>query len=91
VRADTLVLAQADSHAAEVGRHPRVKRVAVRINNDKDALEVELAEDVIKPVRITLPKRVRVRLIEVEILDYAPGSEFKDGPGFSEIGLFDLR
>ena len=91
VRADTLVLAQADSHPAEVGRHPRVKRVAIRINKAKEALEVDLPEDVVRPLRVTFPKRVRVRLIEVEVLDYAPGTEFKDGPGFSEIGLYDLR
>jgi hypothetical protein len=90
-RADTLVLAQADSHPGELGRHPRVKRVAIRVNNDKDALEVDLPEDVIRPARITLAKRVRVRVIEVEILEYVPGSEYKDGPGFAEIGLFDLR
>ena len=91
VRADTVVLAQADSHSAEVGRHARVTRVAIRVNGDKEALEFELGEDVLRPVRITLPKRVRVRLLEVEILDYVPGSEFKSEPGFAEIGLFDLR
>ncbi len=91
VWADTLVLCQADSHPSEVGRHARVKRVAFKINNSKRATEVEFGTDVLRPGQFELPKRIRVRRIEIEILEVEPGSEHSAAAGFSEVGLTDRR
>jgi hypothetical protein len=89
--AGTLVLCQADSHTAELGRHPRVKRVAVRINGAKQATEYELDSDVLRPSVLALPRRMRVRELELKILEFEPGREFASEAGFSEVGLIDRR
>ncbi len=91
VWADTLVLSQADSQLAELGRHARVKRIAFRINGSKRASEVELGADVLRPSAFPLPKRVRVRSVLIEILEFEAGSEFAREAGFSEVGLTDRR
>ena len=87
--ARALVLCQSDSQLAEIGRHCRVKRVALRINNSKDPMVVELDEHVLRPATIELPKRIRIRKLEIEILEFEPGNEFKSEVGFSEVGLLD--
>jgi hypothetical protein len=88
VWAEALLLTQADSHPAEVGRHSRVTRIGYRLNGDRDLVEVALGEeDVLLPVEVPLEKRTRVRDLELVILDFEPGSEFKGEAGFAEVGL----
>jgi hypothetical protein len=87
--ADALVLSQSDSHFAELGRHDRVTRVAVRINGGKRAIEVDMEESVMRPTRIPLAKRVRVNEIEIEILASERGSEAPGCVGFAEVALTD--
>ncbi len=92
VWAEALLLTQADSHPAEVGRHARVTRIGYRLNGDRDLVEVALGEeDVLLPVEVPLEKRTRVRDLELVILDFEPGSEFKGEAGFAEVGLLGRR
>lgn len=84
----TLVLTQADSQVSESGRHARVKRVAISINGRKP-FEADLEPLPMRPTRIELPRRVRVRTISIRVLDYEPGAEFKKAVGFAEVGLLD--
>ena len=87
VRAEALILTQADSTIAELGRHAHVKRVSISINGDKKPFEADLDLDPMRPTRIVFPKRARVRRLAIRILDYEPGREFKSEVGFAEVGL----
>lgn len=88
VWAESLYLTQADSHSAEAGRHARVTRVGYRLNGDSELVEVDLSgADLLRPQVIAFEKRTRVRDLELVILDFEPGSEFKGEPGFAEVGL----
>lgn len=84
---DTIVLCQADAHPGEIGRHARVTRIAYRINGKKVATEVAIEDQGLSPFAIRLPKRVRAREVEIQILEYVPGEEFEQEVGFSEVGF----
>jgi len=84
-----LVLAQADSSLAERGRHARVKRVAISINDDKEELEADLDPGLLRPTVIPFPKKLRIRRLSIRILDYEPGRGAEEGVGFAEVGLLD--
>ena len=89
VWADTVVLCQADSYPAELGRHPRVTRVGLRWNGSKKTTEFVLDSDGMRPCVLELPKRTRIRELVIQILDYEAGSEFATEAGFAEVGLID--
>ncbi|MFT4542774.1 MAG: hypothetical protein ACI841_003425 [Planctomycetota bacterium] len=87
VKANTLVLCQADSNPAELGRHSRVTRVSLRVNGSKHATEATLDGDTLRPQSIEFPKTTKLRRLEIEILEFEPGDKLPDLVGFSEVGL----
>ena len=89
ISAKTLVLIQADTSPSERGRHARVKRVAITVNDARKPFEAELAPDPARPTRISFPKRMRLRRLSIRVLDFEPGSEFEQEVGFAEVGLLD--
>lgn len=88
---NTVVLSQADSSPVELGRHPRVVRVALRMNGSKQTSETELELDPLRPTWIELPKRVRLSELEIQVLEIVPGREFTTEAGFAEVHLLDRR
>jgi len=92
VRAEGLYFTQADSHPAELGRHPRVTRIGYRLNGAKELTEVVLQEDdPLRPVEVTFAGRERVRELELVILDFEPGDELASEVGLAEVGLLGKR
>jgi len=87
-RANTLVLAQANSALSMRGHFGAIKRLAVSINKGKP-LEVDMGPDEMKMIQVDLGKTVRVSQIKITILEFTAGSD-GEGAGFSGIELHRL-
>jgi len=87
-RANTLVLAQANSALSMRGHFGAIRRLALSVNGDKP-LEVDMGPDEMKMIQIDLGKTVRVRQIKISALEFTPGSNGR-GVGFSGIELHRL-
>jgi hypothetical protein len=85
VRANSVLLSQADSTLAMRGRHGAIHRLSLCINQS-DPIEVDMGPDPLQQVRVDLGRALRVRTIEVTILDSTPGGTV-GGIGFSGIEL----
>ncbi|MDP7573402.1 MAG: hypothetical protein QF391_17500, partial [Myxococcota bacterium] len=85
VRANSVLLSQADSTLAMRGRHGAIHRLSLSINQS-DPIEVDMGPDPLQQVRVDLGRALRVRTIEVTILDSTPGATVR-GIGFSGIEL----
>lgn len=83
VRANAVLLSQANSKLSMRGQFAAVRRIALSINRGKP-VEVDLGVDDLRQVRIELERRTRVRELRVKVLQRVPGA----GPaGFSGIEL----
>jgi hypothetical protein len=85
VRADRVLLAQADSTLAMRGHHGAIARLSLSVNGD-DPIEVEMGPDPLRQVAVDLPRARRVRSLEITVLDSTPGAKTR-GVGFSGIEL----
>gem|GEM_PF-855028 len=88
-RANTLLLAQANSALSLRNHFGAIKRAAVSINGD-DPIEVDMGSDEMKMIQVDLGKTLRISTIKVSVLEYTPGSEVH-GVGFSGIELYRLK
>jgi hypothetical protein len=85
VRADTLVLSPAASSIALQGSWDIVRRARVRLNDIE--LDVVFPENDLLRTVVPLPEEMRVRRIEVRILERFPSRKNRGRAGFSEIEL----
>ncbi len=88
-RANTILLAQANSTLSLRGHFGAIKRAAVSINGGKP-IEVDMGPDEMKMVQVDLGKTARISTIKVSVLEYTPGGKVH-GVGFSGIELYRLK
>ncbi len=86
-RAHALWLTQANGKRLHRGELDRITRLAVRINKQKEAFEVDCPADEFEPIRISFDKQIRVKRIEIEILKRVRGSKQPGVAGFAELSL----
>lgn len=84
-RADSLVLSQANSTLAMRGEFGAIQKVGVSINGNAP-VEVDMGPDDLDQVRVDLGHTVRVRELEVAILELTRGRDGQ-GAGFSGVKL----
>jgi hypothetical protein len=87
VKADELVLSGVCSRRQELGRYDRIRRVAVRLNKEKEAIDVEMEKDELQPTIVALPKGVQLKRIEIRIAERESGGAWKGHCGFTEVAL----
>jgi hypothetical protein len=87
VRGSALVL---NSHCTSPnlrGKHDVIRRVSVRVNKAKEAIEVAADADELKPIVVPLPKGVAIQRLEIRIVGREKGSAWPGYAGFTEIAL----
>lgn len=87
VRANRVVIAQAPPDPLDVGKADYAQRVSLRINKTKTRYEVTTPVDRRAPTVIDLGKDVRIKHMEVYLLDRATGSEWPGRAGINELQL----
>jgi hypothetical protein len=87
IKADELVLCGACSRRQDLGKYDRIRRVAVRLNKDKEAIDVEMEKDELQPTVVALPKGAQVKKIEIRIVEREPGGTWRGHCGFTEVAL----
>ncbi|MDP6538338.1 MAG: hypothetical protein QF903_04380 [Planctomycetota bacterium] len=85
VRADRVVLAQADSTLALRGHHGAIARLSLSVNG-AEPIEVDMGPDPLRQVAVDLDRAQRVRSLEITVLDSTPGANVR-GVGFTGIEL----
>jgi hypothetical protein len=85
VRANTLTLSQANSKLSMRGVCGAIQKIQVIVNGGKP-LEVELETDDLKPTQVDLGKNLRIRELEIRLLEFTLGKEGR-GVGFSGVEL----
>ncbi|MCP3915324.1 MAG: hypothetical protein GY711_07195 [bacterium] len=85
VLAEELVLWQANSKLSMRGTWGSMRRVGVSING-RQPLEVDMGTDDLRGVRLEFAKPVRVRSLEITVLEFTRGSK-GTGVGFSGVEL----
>jgi len=88
-RANTLLLAQANSALSLRGHFGAIKRVAISINGD-EPIEVDMGVDEMRMIQVDLGKTTRISTIKISVLDSTPGGNV-GGVGFSGIELYRLK
>ena len=88
-RANTLLLAQANSALSLRNHFGAIKRAAISINGGKP-IEVDMGSDEMKMVQVDLGKTLRISTIKISALEYTPGGSVH-GVGFSGIELYRLK
>ena len=81
----SLVLSQANSTLAMRGEYGAIAKVGVCINGGKP-IEVDMGLDDLEQVRIDLGRTVRIRELELVVLDFTSGRDGR-GVGFSGVEL----
>lgn len=87
LRINRVVIAQAPPDPLNVGKADYAQRVSLRMDKDKDRYEVTAPVDRRAPTVIDLGKDVRVRRIEIQLLDRLPGSDWPGRAGINEVLL----
>jgi hypothetical protein len=87
LRINRVVIAQAPPDPLDVGKADYAQRVSLRMDKDKDRYEVTAPVDRRAPTVIDLGKDVRVRRIEIQLLDRIPGSDWPGRAGINEVLL----
>jgi hypothetical protein len=88
-RANTILLAQANSALSLRGHFGSIKRAAISINGGKP-IEVDMGRDEMRMIQVDLGKTARISTIKVSVLEYTPGGSVH-GVGFSGIELYRLK
>jgi len=88
-RANTILLAQANSALSLRGHFGAIKRAAISINGGKP-IEVDMGTDEMKMIQVDLGKVLRISTIKISVLEYTPGGSVH-GVGFSGVELYRLR
>jgi hypothetical protein len=88
-RANTILLAQANSALSLRGHFGAIKRAAISINGD-EPIEVDMGPDEMRMIQVDLGTTARISTIKVSVLEYTPGGNVH-GVGFSGIELYRLR
>jgi hypothetical protein len=86
VKASSLVLGPAQNTTALKGEYDRITRISVRLNKDKEATEVPVEGDELRPIVWAFGKQVLVSRIEIKILAREKGKQAGKA-GFSEVAL----
>lgn len=86
LKAASLVLGQANNTLALKGEYDRITRISVRLNKDKEAVEIGASDDELQPIVYSFGKPVLVSRFEVRILAREKGKR-AGRAGFSEIAL----
>jgi len=87
VRANRVVIAQAPPNPLDVGKADYAQRVSLRINKTSARYEVTAPLDQRAPTVIDLEKDVRIKHLEVYLLDRAVGSAWAGRAGINELQL----
>lgn len=85
--ASELVLCQAARDASERRTVDRARLLAISFNGSKEPLTVEAPDDVLTPIRVPLPEPVRVRTLEIRVLERVEGARSAGRLGFCEVAL----
>jgi hypothetical protein len=88
-RANTLLLAQANSALSLRGHFGAIKRVAISINGGRP-IEADMGPDEMGMIQVDLGRALRISTIKVSILEYTPGGVVH-GVGFSGIELYRIK
>ena len=86
IKGSALVFNQAQNTPGMKGEFDRITRISVRLNKDKEATELALEADELKPTVLALGKQLLVSRIEIRILAREKGKQ-PGRAGFSEIAL----
>ena len=87
VRANRVVIAQAPPNPLDIGKADYAQRVSLRINKTSARYEVTAPVDRRAPTVIDLGKDVRIKHLEVYLLDRAQGSAWPGRAGVNELQL----
>lgn len=87
LRPESIAFAHYDASFQSQDQHDRATRIAVIVNGGDERYEVELDPRSIEMTRWEFPKRLRVREIEIEILERAAGQRWPGLVGFGEVIL----
>jgi hypothetical protein len=87
VRTNRIVIAQAPPDPLDVGKADYAQRVSLRINKTSARYEVAAPEDRRSPTVIDLGKDVRIKHLEVYLLERAQGSAWPGRAGINELQL----
>lgn len=88
IRASELVIHPACTRYAELGRFDRARRIQVRLNYDKKAIEVDAPADELEPIRVPLGKGVVVNRLEVKVVVRDKGGADAGCVGWTEVALY---
>ena len=86
-RINRVVISQAPPDPLNVGKADYAQRVSLRIDKDKDRYEVIAPVDRRAPTVIDLGKDVRMRRVEIQLLDRLEGSAWPGRAGINEVLL----
>ena len=87
VRTNRVVIAQAPPNPLDVGKADYAQRVSLRINKTSARYEVTAPVDRRAPTVIDLGKDVRIKHMEIYLLDRAQGSAWPGRAGINELQL----
>ncbi|MCE9596149.1 MAG: hypothetical protein K8S98_18320 [Planctomycetes bacterium] len=88
IQASQLVLWSHCAHPRLRGEHDVLRRVSVRVNRNKDVLEVTAGDDELAPLVLQFGKPTAVQRLELRIVERTPGKSWAGHIGFTEIELY---
>ena len=86
-RCSTIILCQAARHRDELRDYDRVKKLAIRVNKQKEPLIVEFTGSTLSPLRIELEEEVSLRNLELHILEREEAPNSDGQLGFTEVAV----
>lgn len=86
IEAERVILEQAVANAFEKGMFDDIRRVEVAVNG-RDRFEVTMAEDVFQPTTVAFPRKMRIRRLDVTVLERKKGWAWPGQAGLTEVRL----
>ncbi len=87
VKANAVVLHPVAGHELQRNTFDRPTRVEIRVNGGRAVHVVRADPDDLRPVALHLPKPVRIKKLEIAIVERLPGSSWTGQAGFAEVSL----
>ena len=87
IKANTLVLTQANGMPINRNKHDRITKVLVKVSGIPKPFECDLAADELEPTVIPLGGLVQASRLEITVLERATGTGWPGHCGFAEVAL----
>lgn len=84
VDADRFVFEQSAASSFEKGMFDDIRKLRLTLN-ERDAFEVTMADDTLEPTVFDLPRKFKVKRIDVEVVERTPGWAWPGQAGLTEL------